>query len=103
MKGEQVRIMTDKEAISQLNDLIEDRKSFYCKDGGDEPFRADAAACRAGIKALNKQIRKKPIRSADGIFFACPECRRYIRRHEQEHGNIDIPYCKWCGQALKWR
>ena len=33
----------------------------------------------------------------------CPNCNRFLDRHEQRHGNIDIPYCKWCGQAIDWR
>lgn len=53
-------------------------------------------------EALKKQIAQKPERSDSGMFYICPSCQRFIERNEQSHGNIDIPFCKWCGQALDW-
>ncbi len=52
--------------------------------------------------ALDKQNSKKPHKSESGMFYICPCCDRFIDRNEQAHGNIDIPYCKWCGQKLDW-
>ena len=53
-------------------------------------------------KALEKQIPTKPNLSGTRATV-CPSCNRFIDRHEQKHGNIDILCCKWCGQALDWR
>ena len=53
-------------------------------------------------KAAEYRIPKMPQRSGSGMFFICPGCQRFIDRREWAHGNIDIPYCKWCGQALDW-
>lgn len=49
---------------------------------------------------IEKQMPKKPAKS--GSYYICPSCDRFINQHEQSHGNIDIPHCKWCGQALDW-
>lgn len=54
------------------------------------------------IDALEKQIPTKPRKSGAGADL-CPHCNRFIDRHEGRHGNIDIPHCKWCGQAIDWR
>lgn len=53
--------------------------------------------------ALEMQIPKKPQMSESGMFYICPTCSKFINRREKSHGNIDIPHCRWCGQALDWR
>lgn len=58
-------------------------------------------ACRMGMEALKKQIPAKPGRARSGAPL-CPCCDRFLNRHEQSHGRIDIPFCKWCGQAIDW-
>jgi len=60
-------------------------------------------ACRMGMEALQLRVEKKPKRSETGAYYVCPNCNRFLDRHEQSHGNIDIPHCKWCGQKLDWR
>ena len=53
------------------------------------------------IWAANRVVPKKPeITSTKATV--CPCCDRFIDRHEQSHGNLDIPHCKWCGQAINW-
>lgn len=53
----------------------------------------------AAIKALEKQMPKKPITmDADGYSFVryeCPACNKYII------GNFN-PHCAYCGQSLNW-
>lgn len=56
---------------------------------------------QAILNALKKQIPTKPNNTATRSPL-CPSCNRFIDRHEHKHGNIDIPHCKWCGQALDW-
>lgn len=47
--------MTTMEVISQLNSLIDDRKSFIDDNGqGDDIYLNDIAALTAAIKAVNK-------------------------------------------------
>ena len=55
-------------------------------------------------EAEEKQMPKKPERDGGSIFYRCPnfQCRKSLTRREHAHGNVDIPYCKWCGQALDW-
>lgn len=42
------------ECIARLEDLIQDRKSFFTEDGDDEIFRADVAALKRAISELRK-------------------------------------------------
>ena len=67
-------------------------------------------ACRMGMKALEKQIPKKPkiSRSTIGTMwgkaiktkhFACPSCKTiFLFARNEVKGNC----CKFCGQALDW-
>lgn len=56
---------------------------------------------QAIIDALKKAVPTKPNNSETRAPL-CPFCNRFIDRKEHKHGNIDIPHCKWCGQALNW-
>lgn len=98
--------MTESEAIERLNCLrlymqITDKNSdskFL-----DEDYEANAMA----IKALEKQIPKKPEYEADGYadgelvydYAKCPICG-----HDFEYGINDwgCEYCSDCGQKLDW-
>ena len=79
--------MTEIEAIKELQDNI------------DLPFGVSVSdeASRMAIKALEKQIAKKPISYDDCEQFVirctCGKCTdtRFF------HG-----YCTWCGQKLDW-
>lgn len=51
---------------------------------------------------LEKQIPMGTKKSDSGMFYICPSCNKFLERNEQSTGNIDIPYCKWCGQKLLW-
>lgn len=61
-------------------------------------------AQRAIRSSIERLTPKEPKISGNGAYYICPnkDCRRLIERREQAHGNIDIPHCKWCGQALEW-
>lgn len=51
-------------------------------------------------KRLSAKIPKK---SMSGHFYICPNCQKFISRNEHAHGNLDIRFCKWCGQAFSWK
>ena len=96
--------MTESEAIERLKCLrlymkINDRHSdskFL-----DEDYEANAMA----IKALGKQIPKKPDIEGDGYVdghlvydtWICPCCNKY---YEIEYDEYD--YCPNCGQRIDW-
>jgi len=46
--------MKIEEVISQLESLMEDRKSFLSNDGGDEIFRADVEALQEAIEIIKE-------------------------------------------------
>jgi hypothetical protein len=95
--------MNPKEAIKR----IQDHNERHSK----EPFAIHITeALNMAIKALNKQIPKKPIKANriikkdgslflndDNEYWKCPICTKY-----------DVPllenqeYCHCCGQALDW-
>lgn len=96
--------MTHEEVIRQLLELIDDRKSFIISDAEhDEIYEKDIAVLNYSIHAIDLTIPKKVPHSDSGAYGVCPCCERFIERFEQSHGNIEIPHCKWCGQALDWR
>ena len=53
---------------------------------------------------LGTLVPKKPKKIGDSGYYECPGkgCNKFVKKREQSHGNIDIPHCKWCGQALDW-
>lgn len=83
--------MTTQEALTYFKHRIE------CGQCGKETTQM--SAFEEAIKALEKQIQKKPI--DDEIYRYCPVCSREV-------GFIDIlaeeklKYCYECGQAIDW-
>ena len=85
--------MTHEEAIKTIQVAIAEVEWEYAMDY--------SVAFETAMEALDKLVAKKPIYSG-GHEYICPNCNRFIRKREHQHGNIIIPYCKWCGQALDW-
>lgn len=54
------------------------------------------------ISQRSDKVPRKPEKSDSGMFYICPNCNVFIEKNERAHGNIDIPFCKWCGQKLDW-
>lgn len=81
--------MTHKEALEILQE-----EHDYCQ----EPFYV-IAALQMAIKALEKQIPKKPF-NIEGDYTAsygnCPNCENIVCDNE------DYKYCNECGQSLDW-
>lgn len=90
--------MTNEESIKQLEELIEDRKSF-CEgdDEHDETYRSDIEALRRAVTALDIRTPKAPAKDITGEKF-CPSYRSL------QHPRVGMTsFCVWCGQALDWR
>ena len=96
--------MTENEAIKNIKDIL------------DECTESEEAVCyvtdvnapdlKMAIKALEKQIPKKPTYEGDGYApdgmfiwgeWMCPCCGR---RYEVDYDDYD--YCPDCGQKLDW-
>ena len=96
--------MPNEKIIEQLRSLIDEAKTHFTEDGDDLIFRDDAAALIMAIEAVKRLTPKKPKPSECGAFGICPNCKRLLLQHEiLLHGEIEIPHCKWCGQALDWK
>ncbi len=81
--------MTKKEAL----ELLKDHEYWTTYSWQDE-------MCEIAIKALEKQIPKKPYNvDTERKTFDCPECLStiYINKDVRDCG-----YCCICGQALDW-
>lgn len=85
--------MTEKEAIKAIRKEIDN----FCESSEIDCFNSDCDNCKIivayekGIKALEKQIPKKPIKYKYEIV--CPSCKTLVG---------SSPYCRYCGQALDW-
>lgn len=92
--------MNNKEAIWQLNSLIENSKSFHEEDG--DIWEQDIEALNIAKQALEKQIPKKPLHESLADRF-CPVCGAYINFDALNESAEEAPkFCSGCGQALYW-
>ena len=89
--------MTFEEAKNQLEELMQDRKSFIC-GGDDEIYKADIEALQTAMQALEKQIPRKPIEKSPWVYH-CPRCDS---RTIEDAIIKKFKFCPDCGQALDW-
>ena len=93
--------MTESEAVEKLKNMrlfmqITDENND-CKFTEDD-YKANEMA----IKALEKQIPKKPVemKPTDKLlngYFACPMCGGWVGMDEYSN-----EYCGCCGQKINW-
>ena len=81
---------------------LEDAKSTFllehCAErceGYQNDDACETCEINAAIKAIDKQIPKKP--KLKGEYYVCPVCGVY-----QETSEGNPPYCINCGQRLLW-
>ena len=88
--------MTNQEAIINLKVILSE--IIECEESICYVTDIDAEPLRLAIKALEKQIPKKPIVN-DGYQIVCPNCSATLIYclHTSE-----IDYCDKCGQRLDW-
>lgn len=84
--------MTEIEAIKNLKDILsectESEKAVCYVTGVDAP------ALEMAIKALEKQIPKKPKTDDRYVMYICPWCNDFVK--------VSHNYCQNCGQKLDW-
>ena len=88
--------MTDNEAIEEFKERLELIEKCY--RGEVEDYKQ---ALELGVKALEKQIAKKPIKSENQVVryvntYYCPTCELGIT------GTNIAKCCYNCGQKLDW-
>ena len=59
-------------------------------------------ALTVALKAMSRVIPVKLEKADSGKFYICSTCKKIVKKNEQSHGNLNIPHCKWCGQAWDW-
>ena len=85
----------EEEAVSNLKMILEEvteTDEAVCYVTSD-----DAEALILAIKALEKQVPKKPIDNIEQEWFECPTCRRVVVLYH----NGKRHHCE-CGQSLDW-
>lgn len=85
------RGMTVQEAIKRI---IEHCRIHFIKEKGRCPLITEALMM--AVKALEKQIPKKPEYDENTGIYICPNCRNVSAYDVSAFGD----YCENCGQAL---
>ena len=74
-------------------------------EAGNEEFSDKyKEMCNMSIKALEKQIPKKPyIEEQDyGNAYVCTICETFIHYVDDDEEHLRFDYCPSCGQKIKW-
>lgn len=87
--------MTNQEAINDLKVILSEITE--CEESICYVTDIDAEPLRLAIKALEKQIPKKPVYGAANI--KCPNCGATLLYYFH---SFKIDYCDECGQRLDW-
>lgn len=103
--------MTDAEAIIKLKT----DSCVGCPIGWDSPINCRCEDCEVkiatatAIKALEKQIPKKPIAKHyeeagehPYVKYACPDCKTGISAVKENEKSYQNRFCHKCGQAIDW-
>lgn len=91
--------MNNEEAKKILNPDGENVWRGAAEAGGVEVV---AEACRVAVKAIDKQMPQH-FELFNGQC-ACPNCKALFGPNDVRRKliNWDMPYCKFCGQAIDW-
>ena len=92
-----VKKMTNQEAINDLKVILSEITE--CEESICYITDVDAEPLRLAIKALERQIPKKPISYDSVPHNRCPVCNNSIKVFEDAH---EHHYCLYCGQCLDW-
>ena len=87
--------MTNQEAVNDLKVILSEITE--CEESICYITDVDAEPLKLAIKALKKQIPKKPIYDAANI--KCPNCEATLLYYFH---SFKIDYCDECGQRLDW-
>ena len=99
--------MTESEAIKEV------RFNMSKIGSSDKAAKRVVEARNVTIKALEKQIPKKPNKTIDSSWgtkkeaHVCPVCDYYLTEvhfiePQKIESNKKITYCETCGQAIDW-
>lgn len=85
--------MTNQEAINDLKVILSEITE--CEESICYITDIDAEPLRLAIKALEKQIPKKPSQDSIGLYYfpICPNCHKELESYDH--------HCE-CRQALDW-
>lgn len=94
--------MTNEEAI----EIIKNMSICLARGNGKLQF---FTALKTAIKALEKQIPKKPLKQVKTIYLSkatevlCPACNKSVCTWiTLDSHSKKVPYCRYCGQMLDW-
>lgn len=88
--------MTIEEALERINNML----IYFNQLDANKEEKKDIKAFKLAIKALEKQIAKKPIIKPYFDAVCCPICNETI--DSLSIGNHRDKYCHNCGQKILW-
>lgn len=98
--------MTLEESIKILHPDTSRDAIREIEENGENAIKAVEEACFVACEALEKQVPKEPTHEATKFeCFTCPTCKNVVDEFTDFIGQkvrVELPYCKLCGQKLKW-
>lgn len=104
--------MTIEEAMHELKIQSQVLESMILYNKDFEPKNDNTSlenkknAIDIGIKALEKQIPKKPFRPFGTHSFKCTNCYKFVAHEVDDDCDLQeemAEWCPYCGQALDWK
>ena len=101
--------MTESEAIK----ILKKDSCYECSQGTDSPLNCEYGECRVSratrvaIRALEKQIPKKPImkqyfEDLEDEYLCCPTCGEILTDRIPADNKTFYFHCMNCGQKFDW-
>ena len=101
--------MTSSEAIK----ILKKDSCYECSQGTDSPLNCEYGECRVSkatrvaIRALEKQIPKKPImkqyfEDLEDEYLCCPTCGEILTDRIPDDNKTFYFHCMNCGQKFDW-
>lgn len=96
--------MTEQEAKEWLANDTSSMKIHAAELQGENPMEYINSAIEVAIKALEKQIAKKPIikETDEKKLYKCPCCDKvFVEAYDTVQRGFIPSYCNMCGQAIE--
>jgi DNA-directed RNA polymerase subunit RPC12/RpoP len=103
--------MTIEEAIHELKIQSQVLESMILYNKDFEPKNDNTSlenkknAIDIGIKALEKQIPKKPFKPFGTHSYKCSNCWKFVAHEVDDNFNLAnlAEWCPYCGQKIDWK
>ena len=99
--------------VSEAIKILKKDSCYECAQGTDSPLNCEYGECRVSkatrvaIRALEKQIPKKPImkqyfEDLEDEYLCCPTCGEILTDRIPDDNKTFYFHCMNCGQKFDW-